>query len=85
MSKLDPKGKKVYVSVHPHYLLLKGKEERYAGKEGKNYYWICDVCKIEACDSVYSFHCKDCGYDFCSRCFEKFFEVREKDSCCKIF
>ena len=75
------KGKKVYVSVHPHYLLLSGKEDRY---NGKDYSWICDVCRIGACDSVYSFHCKDCGYDVCSKCFEKYFEVREK-ACCFIF
>ena len=76
------KGKKVYVSTHPHYLLLKGKEERYTGKD---YSWICDLCKIPACDSVYSFHCKDCGYDVCSRFFSKYFQVREKNCCCYIF
>ena len=85
MSKRAPKGKKVYVSVHPHYLLLKGKEERYNGKDGGDYSWICDICKISACDSVYSFHCKDCGYDVCSRCFAKYFVVRESGCCCKIF
>ena len=81
MEKRAPKGKKVYVSVHPHYLLLKGKEERY---NGSNYFWICDICKVSACDSVKSFHCKGCGYDVCSRCFEKHFEVRD-DCCCCIF
>ena len=79
MRKHVEKGKKVYVKVHPHYLLLKGKEERYGGK---NYSWICDICKMDACDSVYSFHCKDCGYDVCSKCFEKNFEIRKEDGCC---
>ena len=32
MRKHVEKGKKVYVKVHPHYLLLKGKEERYPEK-----------------------------------------------------
>jgi hypothetical protein len=79
MRKHVEKGKKVYVKVHPHYLLLKGKEERYGGK---NYSWICDICKMDACDSVYSFHCKDCGYDVCSKCFEKNLEIRKEDGCC---
>ena len=83
MLKKAAKGKKVYVSTHPHYLLLKGKEERYTGKD---YSWICDLCKIPACDSVYSFHCKDCGYDVCLKCFEKNFQVRESEKgCCVIF
>ena len=83
MLKKAAKGKKVYVSTHPHYLLLKGKEERY---KGKDYSWICDICKIDACDSVYSFHCKDCGYDVCLKCFEKNFQVRESEKgCCVIF
>ena len=83
MLKKAAKGKKVYVSTHPHYLLLKGKEERY---KGKDYSWICDICKIHACDSVYSFHCKDCGYDVCLKCFEKNFQVRESEKgCCVIF
>ena len=83
MSKKAPKGKKVYVTTHPHYLLLKGKEERY---KGKNYYWICDICKIRVCESVYSFHCKDCEYDVCLKCFEKNFQVRDSEKgCCVIF
>ena len=83
MARRVPKGKKVYVRVHPHYLLLKGKEERY---EGKDYEWLCDICKVRACDSVYSFHCKECGYDVCSRCFGKYMEIREeKGCCCNIF
>ena len=82
MRKHAPKGKKVYVTVHPHHLLLSGKEDRY---NGKDYSWNCDVCKIIACNSVYSFHCKACGYDVCSRCFEKHFKVKEEDSCCFIF
>ena len=83
MEKRAPLGKKVYVSVHPHYLLLKGKEERY---NGGDYSWICDVCKIKANGAVKSFHCKDCGYDVCSRCFEKYFQIREeKGCCCSIF
>uniref|UniRef100_UPI002601CC52 Sau3AI family type II restriction endonuclease n=1 Tax=uncultured Methanobrevibacter sp. TaxID=253161 RepID=UPI002601CC52 len=49
-----PKGKKVYVSCHPHYLLLRGKEDRYGGND---YSWICDVCKISYSKYIYSFHC----------------------------
>ena len=79
MARRAPKGKKVYVSVHPHYLLLKGKDERY---DGKDYIWYCDICKIKSNNSVYSFHCKDCGYDVCSRCFEKYFEIRKEECCC---
>ena len=83
MERRASKGKKVYVSVHPHYLLLKGKDERY---DGKDYIWYCDICKTRANKSVYSFHCKDCGYDVCSGCFEKYFQVREeKGCCCSIF
>ena len=78
-----PKGKKVYVSVHPHYLLLTGKEERQTEKDNG---WTCNICKTSACDSVYSFNCKECGYNVCSRCFETHFQVREeKCSCCSIF
>ena len=83
MEKRAPKGKKVYVSCHPHYLLLSGKEDRYGGKD---YSWICDVCKISSSGHVYSFHCKDCGYDVCSKCFEKNFIIKkDKDKCCLIF
>ena len=60
------KGKNVYVTMHPHYLLLSGKEDRY---NGKDYIWFCDICKVKACDSIYSFHCKQCGYDVYSKCF----------------
>ena len=79
MEKRAPKGKKVYVSCHPHYLLLSGKEDRY---EGKDCSWICDVCKISSSKYIYSFHCKKCGYDVCSKCFEKKFIVKEEDGCC---
>ena len=80
MLKKAPKGKKVYVSTHPHYLLLKGKGERYIES------WICDICKIHANDSVYSFHCKECKYDLCLKCFEKNFQVRDSEKgCCVIF
>ena len=83
MIKHAPKGKKVYVTMHPHYLLLSGKEDRY---DGKDYSWHCDICKVSASNSVYSFHCKKCGYDVCSKCFEKYFEVRESGKCsCFIF
>ena len=82
MEQRAPKGKKVYVSCHPHYLLLSGKEDRY---EGKNYDWICDVCKASSSENIYSFHCKDCGYDVCSRCFEKKFIIKEDKCCCLIF
>jgi serine/threonine protein kinase len=83
MIKRVPKGKKVYVNKHPHYLLLSGKNDR---STGDNYSWNCDICKVVACDSVYSFHCKKCGYDVCSKCFETYFEIREKeDGCCFIF
>ena len=77
------KRKKVYVSIHPHYLLLTGKEER---QTEKNNGWTCNICKASACDSVYSLNCKECGYNVCSRCFEKYFEIREeKCHCCCIF
>ena len=79
MIKRVPKGKKVYVRTHPHYLLLKGKEERY---DKTDYVWLCDICKVRASNYVYSFHCKDCGYDVCSRCFGKYMEYREEDKCC---
>ena len=79
MIKRVSKGKKVYVTVHPHCLLLSGREDRYTGK---NYSWLCDICKVNACEEVYSFHCKKCGYDVCSRCFDKYFQVRESDKCC---
>ena len=82
MIKHSHKGKKVYVTKHPHYLILSGKEDRY---NGKNYSWDCDICKIVACDSVYSFHCKGCGYDVCSNCFEKYFQIKENCCCCFIF
>jgi len=85
MEERTPKGQKVYVSCHPHYLLLTGKEERQTDKDDG---WICSICKVGACDSVYSFNCKDCGYCVCSRCFETYFQVREEEkgcSCCSIF
>ena len=81
MLKKAPKGKKVYVLTHPHYLLLKGKEERYTGN---NYSWTCDICKIPACESVYSLHCKDCQYDVCLKCYEKNLQVREEEKCCCV-
>ena len=79
-----PKRKKVFVTIHPHYLLLSGKEDRYNGKN-EGYIWYCDSCQIKACDSVYSFHCKSCGYDVCSRCFEKYYDAKKKEDCCLIF
>ena len=79
MEKLAPKGKKVYVSCHPHYLLLRGKEDRYGGND---YSWICDVCKISYSKYIYSFHCKDCGYNLCSTCFEKELKEKLQDKCC---
>ena len=54
MLKRVSKGKKVYVTNHPHYLLLSGKEDRYKDK-GTNYTWYCDICKIKACNSVLLF------------------------------
>ena len=81
MLKKAAKGKKVYVSTHPHYLLLSGKEDRY---EGKNYDWICDVCKASSSENIYSFHCKDCEYDVCLKCFEKNFQVRESEKGCYV-
>ena len=78
------KGKKVYVIQHQHCLFLSGKDDRYGGKDS-HYSWICDICKVPSNEYVYSFHCKDCGYDVCSRCFSKYFQVREKNSCCEIF
>lgn len=77
-----PKGKKVYVKTHPHYLLLSGKEDRY---NGKDYNWFCDICKIVTCDSLYSFHCKKCEYDVCLKCFEEYFEIRKEKNCCCCF
>ena len=85
MLKRVSKGKKVYVTMHPHYLLLSGKEDRYKDK-GKNYSWLCDICKIYACSSVCSFHCEKCGYDVCYNCFGKYFQEREAEKgCCAIF
>ena len=85
MLKRVSKGQKIYVTTHPHYLLLKGKEERYQ-KTGKDYTWLCDICKIKACSSVYSFHCEKCGYDVCFNCFGKYFQVRKDEKgCCVIF
>jgi serine/threonine protein kinase len=83
MSKISSKGRKVYVTTHPHYLLLKRKEERYKEKDNS---WTCDICQIRACESVYSFHCKDCEYDVCLKCFDKNFEIRGCEKiCCIIF
>ena len=79
-----PKGKKVYVTQHEHGLFLSGKDDRYAGKDS-HYSWICDICKVPSNEYVYSFHCKECGYDVCSKCFSKYFQVREKNCCCYIF
>ena len=75
------KEKKVYVSVHPHYLLISGENERDYGDDG---IWTCDVCKVDASGKVYSFHCKICRYDVCLSCYKKFHELREKSCCCII-
>ena len=81
MKKRASKGKKVYVSLHEHYLLLSNKEER----EYEAYYWICDICKNEPNYDIDSFHCKKCGYDVCLTCYDKYNEKREKECCCIIF
>lgn len=77
-----PKGKKIYVKFHQHPLLLSSKEERnYPG-----YYWICDICKFNASNYVYSFNCKKCTYDVCLNCCEKNFQIREEEGkCCIIY
>ena len=82
MEKRAQKGQKVYVTPHPHYLLLKGKEERHI--RGDSNSWCCDICNVSACDSVYSFHCEKCGYNVCLGCFEKHFEVKGREKCCCI-
>ena len=81
MLKKAPKGQKVYVSLHDHFLLLTGKEGRNYKGEG----WLCDICKVHANASVYSFHCKKCGYDVCLKCFGSYFQIRENECCCIIF
>ena len=83
MEKITPKSKKVYVSCHPHYLLLSGKEDRNGDKDCS---WICNECEISSSKYIYSFHCKDCGYDVCSKCFEEKYNEKIEDKCsCLIF
>ena len=82
------KGKKVYVTQHEHCLLLSGKDDRYKDKvneKDSHYRWFCDICKVTFNEYIDSFHCKKCGYDVCSKCFSKYFQVREKNICCSIF
>ena len=81
MLKHIDKGKKAYVSQHGHFLLLSNKKERNYGEAG---YWICDICKAEISDSVYSFHCKKCTYDVCLKCYKDFFILKD-DCCCIIY
>ena len=77
-----PKNKKVYVSVHPHSLLLSGKEERNYGGDDT---WLCDICKVIYSGFIYSFFCKKCGYDVCIKCYKKYFQIKEEKSCCIIY
>ena len=82
------KGKKVYVTQHEHCLLLSGKDDRYKDKlneKDSHYRWFCDICKVTFNEYIDSFHCNKCGYDVCSKCFSKYFQVREKNICCSIF
>ena len=82
MLKQIPKKKKVFVSVHPHPLLLSSKEERDYSGEGR---WICDICKTSYSGYIYSLHCKKCGYDSCIKCYGKYFTIKEDKCCCIIF
>jgi len=76
-----PQGKKVYVTTHPDYLTLSGKEE----KNSDFNWWTCALCNKEVSDFVYSFSCKKCGYDICLECYEKHIDNRKKDDCgCNI-
>ena len=79
------KGNKVYILLHDHPLILSGQEERNYGNTGV---WICDICKIKSSGSVYSFHCKKCGYDACFKCYKKHFKIKKPSkcpSCCIIY
>ena len=76
MSQHVQKGKKAYVSQHPHYLLLNCKEDRNN--------WFCDICKNETSSYVYSLRCEKCDYDVCLLCYEKFSVIKE-DCCCIIY
>ena len=82
MLKHVPKGKKVYVSQHPHFLLLNSEQERNYPYDGT---WICDICKVDASSYVLSFHCKECNYDVCLNCYEKNSVIKEDPSCCIIY
>ena len=81
MLKHVSKGKKVYVHQHKDFLLLSNKQERNY-PEGS--YWICDICKVEASEFVYSFHCKKCHFDVCLNCYKQNFVIRKEPFCpCK--
>ena len=87
-----PRGKKVFVSTHNHFLLLSSKEERNYPNDGV---WICDLCKVYSSSYVYSFYCHQCNYDACLNCFKEKFVIREEkkenegkkenNECCNIF
>ena len=81
MSQNVKKGNRVYVTQHKHFLLLSSKQERNYGEAG---YWICDICKAEVSDYIYSFHCKKCGYDVCLKCYKDNFVIRD-ECCCIIY
>ena len=87
-----PRGKKVFVSTHNHFLLLSSKEERNYPNDSV---WICDLCKVYSSSYVYSFLCQQCNYDACLNCFKEKFVIREEkkenkgkklnNECCNIF
>ena len=80
MIKRVPKRKKVYVSQHQHYLKLCNNQER----NYKDGFMTCDICKVESCLEVDSFHCKQCKYDVCLKCYGKNFIIKD-NSCCIIY
>lgn len=86
-SQLKKESVKTFVHKNPlqKYML-------YHLQEEKNFYsytsWFCDAKNFKGCLSGYTYstqsdpeetlyHCKACNFDFCSKCYEGYYNVHE--------
>ena len=60
-------GEKGAVKNHKHVLILSNDNMR-----GYHNGWLCDICREHFDRDSLSWHCKNCGYDVCFDCYEKY-------------